>query len=174
MKKVKILICVLVLIIIGLGVLVVLFATGKLNCKKCCEDKTTSEVKLDISKLENIGKGDYNILKSVSTQYAPYSLLSNGKVIIGFDRELSNINNAIDIVFDTKDNLYILTKDGNLYKYYTGVTKEATLEATKLDDYKDIKMITEYHTRGKASGGCDFIIAIDKDNNYKTLDAFCV
>ena len=51
MKKAKILICVLVLIIIGLVVLVVLFATGKLNCKKCCEDKATTEVKLDISKL---------------------------------------------------------------------------------------------------------------------------
>jgi len=172
MKKSKALIIVLLLVIVVLGVFVILLATGKVCDAKCsCKDNT--EITLDESKLNNIKSSDYNIIKGFYGDKFSIYLLSNGKVNFDLDRDLTNINNAIDI--ETLDNyLYILTKDGNIYKYYLGVTKEVTLEATKVEEFKDIKKIVSYSTRAKNAGGCNYIIAIDKDNNYKTVAEFCV
>ena len=173
MKKENIIIIVLSLVIISLVVFVVLLGTGKISFNKC-NCSTTNEDTIDVSKLEEIGKGDFNIIKSARTKYFVVNLLSNGKVMFDVDRELTNINNAIDIAYDTEENLYILTKDGSIYKYFGGISRESSLEATKLNDYKDIKKIVEYSTRGKASGGCDYIITIDKNNNYIKLSEFSV
>lgn len=171
--KNKCLIGILSFLVIGLGVVVVLFATGVLCCKKTnCACKTDA-IELDEAKLKEIKDGEFNIIKGFYGDKFSINLLANGKVNFDLDRELTNITNAIDI--ETLDNyLYILTKDGDVYKYYLGVTKEATLEATKVDGFKDLKKMVSYATRAKNAGGCDYIVAIDKDNNYKTIADFCV
>ena len=172
MKKSKCIIGILSFIIVGLIVFIVLLCTGVIKCGKasCCKD---NEITVNADELAKIKSGDFNIIKSFSVNNMAIVLLTNGKVNIDLDRELTNINNATDIELLNND-LYILTKDGNVYKYYLGVTKEATLEATKVDGFKDIKKMVSYATRAKNAGACDYIVAIDKDNNYKTIADFCV
>ena len=176
MKNLKVLCFVLSLLIIALGVFTILLATGKVSFNKVnCECKTCNEeIKVDVDKLHNIKKGDLNILKSISTKYAYITLTTDGKVVLNNENNLSNITNAVNIELANSGDLYILTSDGNIYKYFTGVTKTASLEATKVEEYKDIKKMITYATHGKQSGGCDYIILIDKDNNYKTLEEFCI
>ena len=179
MKKLKALIVFLLLVIVALGVFAFLLATGKVsfvqtecNCKETVETKV-EDIKLDVNKLEEINKGDFNVIKQYSSEYDSINLLTNGKVMFGFDRSISNVSNAIDMLL-INENLYILTSDGDVYKYFTGITNNASLDATKVEELKDIKMIVKYGTRGLESGGCDYIVAIDKDNNYKTIEDFCV
>jgi len=175
MKKLKALIVVLLLVVVALGVFVFLLATGKVSFVKtdCSCKESNTEITVDEAKLKAIKSSDYNIIKGFYGENLNINLLSNGKVNFDLDRDITNINNAIDI--ETLDNnLYILTKDGNIYKYYLGVTKEFTLEATKVEEFKDIKKIVSYSTRAKNAGGCNYIIGIDKDNNYKTIVDFCV
>ena len=91
-----------------------------------------------------------------------------------YERKITNINNAVDIARAPDNFLYILTKDGDIYKYYIGITKDDGMDATKEEGFKDIKRIVEYSSSKKKAGGCNYIIAIDKDNNYKVLSEFCV
>jgi uncharacterized protein YfkK (UPF0435 family) len=179
MKKLKALIVFLLLVVVALGVFVFLLATGKVgfvqtecNCKETVVTKV-EDIKLDVNKLEEINKGDFNIIKQYSSEYDSINLLTNGKVMFDFDRSISNVSNAIDMLL-INENLYILTSDGDVYKYFTGITNNASLDATKVEELKDIKKIVKYATRGQESGGCDYIVAIDKDNNYKTVEDFCI
>ena len=174
MKKLKALIVFLLLVIVALGVFVFLLATGKVSFVKTeCNCKESTEVKLDVSKLEAIKSGEFNILKQVSSKYFPTSLLTNGKVMFGYDRYISNVDNAKDIVV-MNEYLYILTEDGNVYKYFAGITNNTSLEATKIEDLKDIKMMFEYDIRSSDAGGCNYLIVVDKDNNYKQIDELCI
>jgi hypothetical protein len=43
-----------------------------------------------------------------------------------------------------------------------------------MDDYKNIRTLLKYTTRGNNAGGCDYIVVIDKDNKYSKIDDFCV
>ena len=174
MKKLKVCLVVSVLVIIALGVLLFLSMTGKLTKVNCSCADCKADYTLDVSKLESIKKGDYNTLKIIGDEYNVITLSTEGKVLFDYEREITNVNNAIDIVRAPDNFLYILTKDGDIYKYYIGVTNNDGMEATKVDEYKDIKRLVEYSSSRRNAGGCNYIIAIDKDNNYKVLNEFCV
>ena len=71
--------------------------------------------------------------------------------------------------------LYILTEDGNLYKYETSNYESNNYNATKIDEYNNIEQITTYKKRSTENkGGCDYIIIVDKNNNHYELDSFCI
>ena len=153
-------------------IVIILMCTGVI---KICDNnsKTTNDITIDSKELSKIKDGDYNYIKSVSTKYGVYFLLSNGKVNIDLDRELSNINNAIDIAL-LNNELIILTKDGKVYKYNTGVTNKATLEADLANVEGNVVKLVEYGSRRKNAGGCNYIIGITSDNRYVTLLESCV
>ena len=152
-------------------IVIILMCTGVI---KICDNtsKTTNDITVDTKELSKIKDGDYNYIKLVNTKYGTYYLLSNGKVNIDLERELSNINNAIDMAL-LNDELIILTKDGKVYKYYTGITTKATLEAD-LANVENVVKLVEYGSRRKDAGGCNYIIGITSDNSYVTLLESCV
>ena len=88
------------------------------------------------------------------------------------DRTIDNVEGATAIEVLDKD-LFILTNKGEVYKYYLGVTKEATLSAEKLS-YSNVKKLVKYSTRKTNAGGCDYIVIVDKDDNYKSIQDFCI
>ncbi len=167
MKKI---ICCLTVLCVAAITVIILMCTGIIKCN-CTKD--TKELKVEESKLTEIKDGDYKATKVESTHMNSYALLLNGKVVIDFEREITNVSNAVDIVL-LNEYLYILTEDGNVYKYFTGITKEAILDATKVDTVKDVKKIVKYTVRKQAAGGCDYVVAIDANNNYTSLEDFCV
>ena len=153
-------------------VVIILMVTGVINlCSNACT--TPEPFVVNEAKLKEIKDADYKAIKQIGTHYYSVNLLTNGKVNFDFDREITNVDNAEDIAL-LNDNLYILTKDGNVYKYFTGITKELTLEATKVDSLKNVTKLVEYTTARKNAGGCNYIIAIDQDNNYTKLEEFCI
>ena len=141
-----------------------------------CRDDNYNEV-LDVSKLREISSADYNIIKDEYNSNYSFKLDINGKVNINFDREIENIDNAKDIIFfkadDANTPLYILTSDGEVYKYSTSDYENGKYSATKASEYSNIKRMLTYETRRKNAGGCDYIVLVDKDDNYYTLDSVC-
>ena len=174
MKKFKVLSFILLIISVCLGVLLYLSMTGQLFQVNCSCPDCKADYTLDVSKLEAIKKGDYNTLKIIGDQYNVITLQTNGKVLFDYERGITNVTNAIDIVRAPDNYLYMLTKDGDIYKYYIGVTKDDGMDATKVEGFNNIKRLVEYSSSRKQSGGCNYIIAIDKDDNYKTLSEYCV
>ena len=172
MKALKGITFVLTITTVASIIVIILMCTGVI---KICDNtsKTTNDITVDTKELSKIKDGDYNYIKSVSTKYGVYFLLSNGKVNIDLDRELSNINNAIDIAL-LNDELIILTKDGKVYKYNTGVTNKATLDADLANVEGNVVKLVEYGSRRKNAGGCNYIIGITSDNRYVTLLESCV
>ncbi len=172
MKKLKVLSFILIIIVVCLCVFIGLIYTGKINITK--DEKTTCECNnsIDQNKLKRIKDSDYNIVDSLYTNDIYISLLSNGKVVFDLDREITNVDGATSIEVLDK-NLYILTNKGEVYKYYLGVTREATMKAEKLD-YSNIKQMINYSTRKTNAGGCDYIVLVDKDDNYKSIVEFCI
>ena len=71
--------------------------------------------------------------------------------------------------------LYVLTKDGYLYKYETSEYENGSYNATKLDEYSNIKKIITYQKRStEAKGGCDYIFVVDNNGKHYELDSFCI
>lgn len=109
-------------------------------------------------------------------------LTVSGKVMVDFDKEISNVSNVSDIItfsdsdgpgVDDSTTLYILDSDGYLYSYTTKNYNAGILEADKLEKYSNVKKIFTYSTRGKNTGGCDKLI-IDSNNDYIEFKSFCV
>lgn len=153
---------------------IILMLTGviKTNISDCsCPDSLIPTV--EESELLKIKSGDYNIIKILNTKNNTINLLTNGKVNFDLDRELSNIENAKDIAM-LNNYLYILTKDGDVYKYYLGITKKATLEADKIDDVNNVKSFVNYSSRRSNAGGCDYIVGILGNGKYITIDEMCI
>ncbi len=130
---------------------------------------------IDFSKLSEISKGDYNYIKGVYNNTYSLNILSDGKVIINFNNYISNISNAKDIILfgDSSETVYILTIDGNIFKYELSNIKNNNFEAIKLNDYNNIKNMTTYMTRKKNAGGCNYLVLIDNDDKYYKLDSVC-
>ena len=105
----------LAIITIALIALLILILTGKIEFN----NKTTNSI--DYDELAKISKGDYNYVKSDYSNDYSLIILSTGKVLVNFDEYIANISNAKDlIVFSgagTDELAYILTTDGNVYKY---------------------------------------------------------
>ena len=202
-KNSKGVITLLVIIIIILLALVILMATGTISFKSTTttnnqqssannnvndtqdtsnEDTTnntsTDEFTINVDELTKISKSDYNFLKQDGTSDYTFNLSIDGKININFENEIANISNAKDIMLfvtpSTDYNLYILTTDGDIYKYNTSSYKSKDYNAVKVNEYSNIKRMITYNTRKAHAGGCDYIVLIDNNNKYYKLDSSCV
>ena len=173
MKKFKVLSFVLLIIVVCLGVLIGLIYMGKIELRKVdCNCETNSNIVLSEEKLKEIKSSDFNIIEGHYTEYNSFNLLTNGKVVIDLDKEIEGVSGATHMEFLDND-LYILTAKGEVYKYYTGITKEPNLKAEKLD-YSNIKRLVKLSTRKVNAGGCDYLVVVDDQDNYVRVQDFCV
>ncbi len=104
-------------------------------------------------------------------------LKTDGKILINFEKEIENVVDVVDIkvFYDTEDqtdDLYILDKLGNLYKYTAKDYQNGSSKATQLKEYNNVKKIFIYYTRKPNSGGCDRLV-IDIDNKYEEIKYLC-
>ncbi len=188
------LVALLLIIILALITLIILAATDRINLKNIISDgeKTdtcdcTSHVSecpsdnmdsIDYQELAKISKMDYNFVKGEYSNDYSVNILSDGKVLVNFNNYISNISNAKDLILFSgpggDDLVYILATDGNLYKYNLANVNSKNFEATKLDEYTNIKQMVRYKTRKANAGGCDYVIVIDNDGKYQSIDSYCV
>lgn len=190
----------LVGILIGLLIALIiggcLFATGTISFKTSAtsdneqtndnQSTTLNEnsnnldesLSINVNELTKISKSDYNFLKQEGTSDISFNLSVDGKINISFENEITNISNAKDIILfvtpSEDSNLYILTEDGDIYKYNTSSYKSKDYNATKVNEYSNIKRMITYNTRKAHAGGCDYIVLIDNNNKYYKLDSSCV
>ena len=113
--------------------------------------------------------------------YDPPLKNEQGKPLVfteNFEKYISNISNAKNLqLFSTpggEEIIYILTEDGKVYNYALSNIDKNNFEATIIDDYNNIEKMMIYKTRKANAGGCDYLILIDNDNKYYTLDSYCV
>ena len=183
------LIIVLFLLILGLGGYIVYdkVITGKDNNQdnntsndyvSCNCPEANCDDSVDYDKLAEISKMSYNFVNSAYNNKYSISVLSNGKVLVNFIENISNISDAKDLILfsgpGNGDIAYILTNDGNVYKYDLANSSNNNFDATKLDEYKNIKQMVRYMTRKAHAGGCDYVVLIDSENKYYSLDSYCV
>lgn len=69
---------------------------------------------------------------------------------------------------------YILTYNGDVYKYDTSEYENGNYKAIKV--ISNIKQIVLYKKRSNndSKGGCDYIIGIDNNNSKYILNSVCV
>ena len=172
-RKLNVIIILLGVVVLVLGVLLLLATSGKIGFKS-----ETSSNDINYDELAKISKGDYNFVNKDSDNSNSVNVLSNGKVFVNFDYYIKNINNAKDVILFSGPNddsiLYILTIDGNIYKYDLSNANSKNFNAVKIDEYKNIKHIFRYETRKGNAGGCDHVILVDKNEKYSLLDSYCV
>lgn len=186
----------ILLIVIIVVLLVVLMATGIVSFKSSTtatnnqqtsqnnNDNTSgnntsnNDFTISVDELSKFGKSDYNILKDVYTSDYSFKLLTDGRISINFENDISNISNAKDIKLfnppSSNSTLYILTSTGDIYKYETSSYKLNDYSAIKVDEYSNIQQMITYQTRKENAGGCDYVILIDNNEKYYELDSFCV
>ena len=189
-KKNKGLITLLLIIIIGLSILCYLLITDKVtvnlkpdnfhNLIKFTKDNSANDYK---ELVEKYGDGfiKMSIIENSENGYS-VGLKENGEVIINFEDKIENIKEAINIeAFSDSDEpgadnnivLYILDKNGDLFKYTAKDYKNKILTATKMEEYSNVERIFTYYSREKNKGGCDKLI-IYSNNDYIELKSFCV
>ena len=175
MKALKGITFVLAITTVASVIVIILMATGVINiCSNSdCNCQDCIDKSVDATKLTEIKNGDYNYIKTIATKYGTYFLLANGKVSIDLDRELSNVKDAKDMAL-LNDELIILTKDGKVYKYNTGVTRKATLEADQANIEGNVSKLVEYGSRRKNAGGCNYIVGITSSDKYISIAESCV
>ena len=155
--------------------------TQELVCDACiCPDEKKCDDSINFDELDKIKKLTYNYVNYDRVDDNIVAVLDNGKVIINWNSYISNISNAKDVkIFAGPGTtlIYILTKDGNVYEYdYDKLNDEnnTDFEAKKIDKYHNIKRIITYHTLKANAGGCSYVVLIDEDNKYNTINSFCV
>lgn len=137
-------------------------------------NNTNIDHSININKLYNIGKSYYNFIKREYTGNSSFNLSTDGKVYIGFDKYISNVLNASDILLDSNLSvLYMLTKDGLLYKYDTN-NNSNNYTAAKVEGYSNIVKMINYTTNKANGGGCSYLVVIDTKGNYYSLNSQCV
>lgn len=138
----------------------------------------TNYYNLNVKELSKFGTGDISIIKKEGILNYTFTLEVDGRININFLDHISNISNAKDIILFSSPSsdatLYILTKTGDVYKYNTSDYDSGNLTATKINDYSGIDRIINFERRNGNSGGCDYIILIDKNGKYNELDSYCV
>lgn len=180
-KRLKILLGVLSVFAMGLccyfAYTVYKLGNGSTKCIKEENTNNASDI-LNIEELNKYRKGDINIIKTEYTPNYSFNLDINGRININFLDYISNISDAKDIIIFSSPSpdeiLYILTKSGDVYKFNTSNIDSGNLMATKVEEYNDIERIISYKTRKGNSGGCDYILVIDKNGKYNELDSYCV
>ena len=117
-------------------------------------------------------------MKDVYDSDYSFKLDLDVRINVNFENYISNISNGKDLILFSSTApssiLYILTTDGDIYKYETSSYQSSDYKAVKIDEYSNIENMINYKTRKKNAGGCDYIILVDKDENYFELDSFCV
>ena len=193
-KNKNILIGILIIIIVALLILITLVVTGTVNLKttskvneECSqinkeenqnsdEEGKTGGDAINYDKIMNFGKSDHNIIEMEATTEYNVNLETDGRININFINYISNITNAKSIkLFNSPLNymLYILTKDGYIYKYDLSNYESGDYNAIKVDKYSNINKMIMYKTRKNNAGGCDYIILIDNNDEYYELDSSC-
>lgn len=149
------------------------------NCPstECNCPSNSCNTSVDFDKLSKISKSDYNFVNGAYNNNYSINVLSSGKVIVNYVNNISNISNAKDIILfsgpGTGDMAYILTTDGYVYKYDLSNVSKNNFEATKINEYSSIKQMVRYMTRKANAGGCDFVVLIDSNDKYYSLDSYC-
>jgi len=164
--------------------LFVLTATGKIKFDSYSEEDNcaptiiTDDFEIDEDELGKLGKDDYNFVKDVNIGDYSFKLEVNGKININFENYISNISDAKDIILYNSPSLesilYILTDNGDIYQYNTSYYESGNYDATKIDEYSNIKYMITYQTRKANAGGCNYIILIDNNDKYYKLNSFCI
>ena len=148
------------------------------NTVSCNCPTTNCNLSLDFDKLAKISKSDYNFVNGAYNNTYSVNVLSNGKVLVNFVNNISNISNAKDVILfsgpGTGDMAYILTADGYIYKYDLSNASKNNFDATKVNEYSNIKQMVRYMTRKANAGGCDYVVLIDNNDKYYSLDSYCV
>ncbi len=149
-----------------------------------CKDVTTTNCvdatygNLNVEELNKFGTGDISIIKKEGNLNYTFTLEINGRININFLDHISNVSDAKDIVLfsppSSDSALYVLTNSGDVYKYNTSNYDSGNLTATKINDYSGIERIINFERRIGNSGGCNYIILIDKNGKYSELDSYCV
>jgi hypothetical protein len=188
-KKYKTISIILGLIAIVLGICIIVISLN--DKEKTCEDRICDctnnvmkcdEKELNIDKLYEVSKSTYNFIKTEDIRYGENKTISfkldlNGTINISFENNISNITNAKNIESInnfSKNYLYILTEDGYVYEYDIDEYENGNYAAKKIEKYSNIKQILKYVTRRAGAGGCDYIIAVDNNDNYEVLNNNCV
>ena len=132
-----------------------------------------------IDDLSKYGEADYTIIKEDKNTDYSFKINSDGNIIINGKNKISNISNAKSIKLfsppSPKSILYILTEDGDIYKYDTNNYESNNYTAIKMEKYSNIKQIITYKKRSsEANGGCDYIVVVDNNEKYYELNSFCV
>lgn len=144
-----------------------------------CNCPTTNcDLSIDFDKLAKISKSDYNFVNGSYNNNYSVNVLSNGKVLVNYVNIISNISNAKDVILFNgpgKGNMtYILTADGYIYKYDLSNVSKNNFEAIKVNEYSNIKQMIRYMTRKAHAGGCDYVVLIDNNDKYYSLDSYCI
>ena len=176
-KRLKILLGVLSVFAMGLCCYFA-YTVYKLDNKSTKSNKEENTNVLNIEELSKFRKGDINIIKTEQNSDYSFNLDIDGRININFLDYISNISDAKDIILFSSPSpdtiLYILTESGDVYKFNTSNIDLGNLAATKVSEYSNIKGIINYKTRRGNSGGCDYMIIIDKNDKYNELDSYCV
>ena len=132
-----------------------------------------------ITDLSVYGEPNYSVSTEEKNTDYTFKIQQDNSIIINNKNNITNITNAKNIKLFSPPApysiLYILTEDGNIYKYETSNYESNNYKATKIDTYNNIKEIITYQKRTtEGKGGCDYIIIKDNNDNYYELDSFCV
>ena len=157
--------------------------TKTCGCEKCLTtDINYTEVFKDNKDYNGMYSAYYDISLTDDQQRHAYAWLTmDGKVKFKVDNGnnqdgayiLNNINNAVDIIFDDGiggETLYILCKNGDVYKYSITNYENKTKTATKVSNLKDIiKFVKITSCPAKNSGCFGNLGVIDKNMQYKEI-----
>lgn len=120
-----------------------------------------------------------DVVTEEKTSDLTFKISDNGKISINGNKNIENISAAKSIKLFSPPSpnsiLYILTKEGYLYKYETSEYEKGNYTATKLDEYSNITEIITYQKRTTSqNGGCDYIFIRDNSGKQYELDSFCI
>lgn len=173
-----VLVIVLSIMVIGMGIYFYFDGNcGKALLEDNCISDDSSSYEVSAEELSRFGESDFNIIKLQSSGSHSFALDVNGKVIVDFNNYIDNISDAKDILLFNSEQgniLYILTLSGDVYKYNVLSLESDEFTAGKIDEYSNIKKMFIYNTRKNNSGGCDYVVLIDSDDNYHQLISLCV
>lgn len=121
----------------------------------------------------SIKRFDYNTIKTIFYNDIAIYLSADGNVSVGVDK-ISGVDNIVDILLFSKMNhnvLYMLDKNGDVYKYYVKING---YKVEKVENINNVDKIFIYSSGKANAGGCSSLIAIDKAGKYYRLNVTCV
>lgn len=122
---------------------------------------------------------DNKMITEEKTTDLTFKITADRKISINNNKSIANITNAKSIKLFSPpgpySTLYILTKDGNIYKYETSELEKENYNASKVDNYTNVKEIVTYQKRSTENKGhCEYIVVIDNNGKHYKLDSMCI